>query len=155
MSKKSGQSILKQIKKAKAREANKLAHHLEAMGAAYCRATDIPPSRVTLMSETLKDGTRRYWYTEFTDKPNLADCHPDIQKMFDTAFALVNAHKAKDQEQVKLAIDVMAGLVDFIGAEASKDDIEAVERAKEEAEAKQNASADNVGQEEVRVSGVQ
>lgn len=127
MSKKSVSQVMKEIKKAKAREANKLAKHLEIMGSAYCQATDVPPTEVVLMSEDLKDGTKRYWYTRFDDKPNVADCHPDIKRLFDTAYAINEAKVANDQEMLSASVDVLCALVNKVRVAAEADDAAAVE----------------------------
>lgn len=154
MAKKSIAQLQREIRKAKEREATKLAKHLEIMGAAYSRATDIPPTEVTLMSETLKDGTRRYWYTRFDEKPNLSECHPDIRRLFELAMEIKRAADLKREDAVAQGVAMLCEFVKYIGKGAVDDDLQAVEKAKAKAEAKQ--AADNHDQDggEIRVHGV-
>lgn len=140
--KKSVSQLHREIRKAKEREATKLAKHLEIMGAAYCKATDIPPAEVTLMSETLKDGTRRYWYARFDAAPNLAECHPDIRRLFELAMEITRAADLKNEEAVAQGVEMLRSFVKYIGKGAIDDDLKAVEEAKAKAEAEQDV-ADN------------
>lgn len=155
MAKKSVSQILREVKKAKARETQKLAKHLELMGAAYCRATDIPPAEVTLMSETLKDGTRRYWYARFDTRPDLNECHPDIRRLFEIGTEIARAKATGSPSDVEVGVQVLVDFINYIGKEAEKDDLKAVRDAQKEAEAGQDASDNNQGQEEIRVSGIE
>jgi len=140
---KSTSQLLREIKKAKSREATKLAKHLELMGSAYCRATDIPPTEVTLMSETLKDGTRRYWYARFDAAPNLNECHPDIRSMFEIATEIARAKSDGTADDVSRGVDMLVAFVDRIAKEAMKDDLKAVRVSQEEEDQRQNASDNN------------
>lgn len=142
MAKKSMAQLHREIRKARERESAKLAKHLEIMGAAYAKATDVPPTEVALMSETLKDGTRRYWYTRFDTKPNLDECHPDIRRLFELAMEIKRAADLKNEAAVTQGVSMLCEFVKYIGKGAIDDDLKAVERAKAEAEAKQNI-ADN------------
>lgn len=155
MAKKSIAQIHREIKKAKQREAQKLAKHLEIMGAAYCKATDIPPAEVTLVSREEEDGTRRYWYARFDKAPNLEECHPDIRYLFQLAMEIDRTNSAKNTEGVAKGVELLCKFVQYIGKEAANDDIKAVEEAKAKAEAEQAANSDSQDGGEVRVHGIE
>lgn len=154
--KKSTSQILREIKKAREREANKLAKHIELMGAAYCRATDIPPTEVTLVSRTEEDGTRRYWYERFDKRPDLTELHPDIKNMFDIAMELTRASDAKDEAGVADGVTLLTAFVKKIGREAERDDIATVAKMAKEAEAaKKDPAGEDAGRDDIRVHGVE
>lgn len=155
MAKKSTSQLIREIRKAKEREAQKLAKHLELMGAAYSQATDIPPTEVTLLSETLSDGTRRYWYARFDTAPNLNECHPDIRLLFELAVDINRARDEKNDAAVAQGVDMLCALVKRVGEEATSDDLRAVRKAQDEAKAQQDATSDGEDGGEVRVHGVE
>lgn len=155
MAKKSIAQLQREIRKAKEREANKLAKHLELMGAAYCQATDIPPTEVTLLSEKVDDNTRRYWYARFDTPPNLNECHPDIRSLFELAIDINRAKEEKNDTAVAQGVDLLCALVNRVGKEATSDDLRAVREAQAKAEAKQDAADNGQDGGEVRISGQQ
>jgi len=85
----------KQLKIAQKREALRLSHHLESLGAAFCRETGLVPSDTALV--TGSDDKSNFYY--FTAKPMSLDVDglpPLMRELFDMAAALNNALESND-----------------------------------------------------------
>jgi len=85
----------KHIKQLKRREALKLNHHIESLGAAFCRETGLKPQDTALITTSDDKGT--YYY--FTAKPEPLDVDglpPQLRELLDINIALDKAVKDND-----------------------------------------------------------
>lgn len=83
------------IKQAIKRETLRLNHHLESLGAAFCRETGLIPSETALVSGSNDKGNFYY----FTTKPEPLDVDglpPQMRELFDINVALEKAVAAND-----------------------------------------------------------
>tara|TARA_R110000868_G_scaffold44306_3_gene148125 strand:+ start:2795 stop:3121 length:327 start_codon:yes stop_codon:yes gene_type:complete len=90
----------KSLKLLKRRETLKMTHHIESLGAAFCRETGLTPSDTALVTTTDDKGT--YYY--FTAKPEPLDVDglpPAMRELFDLAAALNNATAKEDADGIK------------------------------------------------------
>jgi hypothetical protein len=103
--------ISKHIKQLKRREALKLNHHIESLGAAFCRETGLKPQDTALITTSDDKGT--YYY--FTAKPEPLDIDglpPQLRELLDMNIALDNAVKADDHEGVEVSLGIIAAYLE-------------------------------------------
>lgn len=99
--------LAKHIKQLKKREALKLNHHIESLGAAFCKETGLTPSATALITTSDEKGS--YYY--FTAKPEPLDVDglpPQLRELFDMNVALDKAVKADDVEGVEACIGMIS-----------------------------------------------
>lgn len=99
---------LKQVKK---REVAKLNAHLEMLGAAYVKETNVKASDCALVQKENEDGTKEYAFT--TRRWNPADLSTELRDLFNICFELGRAETAAEQKQgVTLLKEFMKGLAE-------------------------------------------
>ena len=102
----------KHLKTLRKRESLKMSHHLEVLGAAFCRETGLIPSETSLVTAADDKGTHYY----FTQKPADLDVDglpPQMRELLDLNVALANALDAKDEKGVSAC---HAGIMLFLNA---------------------------------------
>jgi len=92
-------NITKHLKHMKKRESLKMAHHLESLGAAFCKETGLTPSETSLVTATNDKGTH-YYFTQKPDDFDVEGLHPTMRELVDLAAALNNAVQAKDEQAI-------------------------------------------------------
>lgn len=101
----------KHIKQLKRREALKLNHHIESLGAAFCRETGLKPQDTALITTSDDKGT--YYY--FTAKPEPLDVDglpPQLRELLDINVALDKAVKENDTEGVEVSLGIIAAYLE-------------------------------------------
>ena len=91
--------LSKHLKHLKKRETLRMSHHLESLGAAFCRETGLTPSETSLVTATDDKGTH-YYFTQKPDDFDVEGLHPAMRELIDLASALNNAVQAKDEQAI-------------------------------------------------------
>ncbi len=89
MAKKSHARLTKQMEE---RRTAKLALHVEAMGAAFCKATGTDPSKAALRVVQNKDGSLKYWYEEHAEPSAEAASEMEVKEMFTLLMDVAKYH---------------------------------------------------------------
>ena len=97
----------------------KLQHHLETMGGAYAKETEIHPSGVCLVHEisekTSQDGLKtkqtRYWYEHHSDRAKITNSHPDIIWLSELAMEIIFARRGGFNDDVTKGLDLLETFV--------------------------------------------
>lgn len=93
--------VSKYLKAQKKRQAQKLATHLETLGAAFCREQEIPPGEAMLISRRREDGSTEYFFERKIEKVNMSEIHPDIQYMAQLAWRLIRGPELTKDERAE------------------------------------------------------
>jgi len=92
-------NINKHLKQLRKRESLKMAHHLESLGAAFCRETGLTPSETSLVTATDEKGTH-YYFTERPADLDVDGLPPQMRELLDLNVALEKALEAKDEKGI-------------------------------------------------------
>lgn len=108
-------SLKRQIKESEERRSQKLLYRLDALMAAYTKATNIDPTQACLIMEELpideqvKTGKRmKYYFMHHEPKINDQTAHPDVKYLMLAAMHLTQARKQGDNESILGIVDEMA-----------------------------------------------
>jgi hypothetical protein len=119
------------------RKYKKVIAHLEMLGAAYCRATDIPPTQACLVTVPGEaPGEVKYWFDHFTDRINDQTAHPDVRSLMSLAIELSEAYRAENTEMIK---EWAGAISDFLTRYEAKTDSKKPEDAVESPKAESTA----------------
>lgn len=97
-------SFNRQIKLMQGRKALKLVSHIERLGAAFCKQTNLNPEEVVLLSAERPLGGHKYWY----EKRSEHKTDDEVKYMFSMLTAIA---EVKDGQQLG---SIVADVRDFI-----------------------------------------
>ncbi len=76
------------------RRTAKLALHVEAMGAAFCKATGTDPARAALRVVQNQDGSLKYWYEAHAEPSAEAASEMEVKEMFSLLMDVAKYHES-------------------------------------------------------------
>lgn len=92
----------------------RLIAHVEALGAAYAKVSEIHPTECCLMVEEIPGPVKKlkYWYDKHEPKVNDQLAHPHVKFLFNQANAIYESQQSENPEMLKVAVE---NIVKFIG----------------------------------------